>query len=122
MNISEVVYKETEVLQKLVPFGRVGDVSASLGRIEAAVNKRIAELEQEADDAFEEGYTLGVSRQTERAREKDEQMVDLQASIEKRDNKIAELGWKLDLLKEWKEDRETWVKRFERAIENKEEK
>jgi len=53
MNISEVVYKETEVLQKLVPFDRVGDVSASLGRIEAAVNKRINELSDRLADANE---------------------------------------------------------------------
>jgi hypothetical protein len=45
MNIGEVVYTETEYLQSLVPFDRISDVAASLGRIEDAVNKRIAELE-----------------------------------------------------------------------------
>ena len=50
MNISEVVYQETEILQKLVPFDRIGDVAASLCRIEAAVNKRIAELEGALED------------------------------------------------------------------------
>jgi dGTP triphosphohydrolase len=46
MNIGEAVYTETEYLQSLVPFDRISDVAASLGRIEDAVNKRIAELEQ----------------------------------------------------------------------------
>jgi len=45
MNIGEAVYTETEYLQSLVPFDRISDVAASLGRIEDAVNKRIAELE-----------------------------------------------------------------------------
>ena len=46
MNINEVVYQEAQFLQKLVPFDRVWDLSASLCRIEAVVNERITELEE----------------------------------------------------------------------------
>ncbi len=54
MNISEIVYQETEFLQKLVPFGRIEDVAESLGRIEEAVYKRITELEQSYAAGVEE--------------------------------------------------------------------
>jgi hypothetical protein len=46
MKISEIVYQEIEYLQSLVPFDRISDVAVSLGRIEVAVYKRIAELEK----------------------------------------------------------------------------
>lgn len=49
MNIGEAVYTETEYLQSLVPFDRISDVAASLGRIEVAHQKEYAEW-QEGDD------------------------------------------------------------------------
>jgi len=59
MNIGEVVYQETEILQKLVPFDRIGDVAASLGRIEAAVNERITELEAQRPEVVNPVYNCG---------------------------------------------------------------
>ena len=67
MNIGEVVYQETEILQKLVPFDRIGDVAASLGRIEAAVNKRISELKTTLQSVIDE-YVRGQGEYDDRAK------------------------------------------------------
>jgi len=86
------------------------------------VQNRIAELEAEVVDAFEDGYHLGVLRHIEGALEKDGQVIKLEGRVDMQKLQIEVLEGKLEALNEWEEDREAWIKRFERAVENKGEK